>query len=302
MREPGAGTGLDLGVRTWCRDPVGERLLDVGDGVRLCVETFGRPDDPTVLLVAGAAQSMVWWETGFCRLLADGGRRVVRYDHRDTGRSSASPAGRPGYTAADLAEDPRRILLALGVREAHVVGLSLGGGVAQVLAVRHPGLVRTLTLVSTTAAGPHDGPPLPGPAAAADPPPDPDWDDREAVLAHRVDVERPCAGALGFDEARVRRLAALEVDRTTDLAASLGNHFLLPDDPWPAGATLADVRAPALVLHGTTDPVFPLEHGRALARRLPVATLVELPGAGHEQPPPPLWDLAAGAVLRHTAG
>ncbi|GAA1831414.1 alpha/beta fold hydrolase [Microlunatus capsulatus] len=285
----------------------GERLLDLGDGVELCVETFGQPDDPTVLLVGGAAQSMVWWETAFCRRLAAGGRHVVRYDHRETGRSTTSPAGRPRGTAADLAEDPATILRALDAGAAHVVGLSLGGGLAQVLAVRHPSLVATLTLVATTAAGPGDGTPLPGPSAAVveaaeHPPPDPDWSDRDAVLAHRVDVERPCAGALGFDEARVRRLAGLELDRTADPAASLANHFLLADDPWPDGATLADVGARTLVLHGTTDPVFPLEHGRALARRLPRAALVELPGAGHEQPPPPLWDLAVTALLRHTGG
>ena len=286
---------------------MGEELLDLGRGVELCVETFGRTGDPTVLLVAGAAQSMVWWETDFCRGLAAGGRRVVRYDQRDTGRSTTSPAGRPGYTVDDLVEDPRRILRALGVGAAHLVGLSMGGGLAQVLAVRHPALVTTLTLVASSPAGPHDGPPLPGPAPATaaafrDPAPEPDWDDRDAVLAHRVDVERPCAGALGFDEDRVRRLAGLEIDRTTDLAASLTNHFLLDGDPWPAGATLADITAPTLVLHGTTDPVFPLEHGRALARLLPHATLLELPGAGHEQPPPQLWDLVTTALLDHTAG
>jgi pimeloyl-ACP methyl ester carboxylesterase len=285
---------------------VGERLLDVGEGVQLCAETFGSAADPTLLLVAGGAQSMVWWEVELCRRLAEGGRHVVRYDHRDTGRSTASPAGQPSYSGRDLADDPRRLLQALGVGAAHVVGLSLGGGLAQVLAVRHPAVVRTLTLVASSPATPVDDPPLPGPAPQVaatfrDPEPEPDWSDREAVLALRVAVERPYAGGLGFDEARVRRLAALEVDRTTDMAASLTNHFLL-DDAWPAGATLADLTAPTLVLHGTTDPLFPLEHGRALARLLPRATLVELPGAGHEQPPPPLWDLTVAALLRHTAG
>jgi pimeloyl-ACP methyl ester carboxylesterase len=285
---------------------MGEQLLDVGDGVELCVETFGRASDPTVLLVAGAAQSMVWWEVELCRRLAEGGRHVVRYDHRDTGRSSASPAGRPAYSGLQLADDPRRLLQALGVGAGHVVGLSLGGGLAQVLAVRHPEVVRTLTLVASSPAAPVDGPPLPGPAPRAaaafrDPAPEPDWADPDAVLAYRVEVERPFAGDLGFDEARTRRLATLEVGRTTDMAASMTNHVLL-DDAWPAGATLADLSAPTLVLHGTTDPLFPLEHGRALARLLPRATLVELPGAGHEQPPPQLWDLTVAALLEHTAG
>jgi pimeloyl-ACP methyl ester carboxylesterase len=285
---------------------VSEGLLDVGNGVELGVQTFGRAADPTVLLIAGGAQSMVWWEADFCRRLAEGGRHVVRYDHRDTGRSSSSPAGHPTYSAAELAGDPSRILRALGVPVAHVVGLSMGGGLAQVLAVRHPDLVQTLTLVSTSPAGPYDGPPLPGPAprvlaALRDPDPEPDWAQRDAVLAYRVAVERPYAGSLGFDEARVRRLATLEVERTKDMAAAMTNHFLL-GDAWPAGATLADLTAPTLVLHGTTDPLFPVEHGRALARLLPTATLVELPGAGHGQPPPPLWDLAISAILAHSAG
>jgi pimeloyl-ACP methyl ester carboxylesterase len=285
---------------------MGEQVLDVGEGVELCAETFGQASDPTLLLMAGAAQSMVWWEVDLCRRLAEGGRHVVRYDHRDTGRSSASPAGRPTYSGLDLADDPRRLLRALGVGAAHVVGLSLGGGLAQVLAVRHPAVVQTLTLIACSPAAPVGGPPLPGPAphaaaALREPPPEPDWTDRDAVLDYRVEIERPYAGALGFDEARTRRLAALEVDRTTDMAASLTNHFLL-DDGWPPDATLADLTAPTLVLHGTTDPLFPLEHGRALARLLPHATLVELPGAGHEQPPPQLWDLTVTALLEHTAG
>jgi pimeloyl-ACP methyl ester carboxylesterase len=283
-----------------------ERLLDVGDGVELCLETFGRPSDPTILLIAGGAQSMVWWEAEFCDRLATGGRHVVRYDHRDTGRSSASPVGQPTYSALEFADDPRRILRGLGVDAAHLVGLSLGGGMAQVLAVRHPELVRTLTLISTSPAGPHEGPPLPGPAPQVaatwtDPAPEPDWNNRDAVLTYRVDLERPYAGRLGFDEARMRRLAALEVDRTTNLAASLTNHFLL-GDAWPTGAELADITAPTLVLHGTADPMFPLEHGRALARLLPRATLVELPGVGHQQPPPQFWDAVTAAILSHSAG
>jgi len=91
------------------------------------------------------------------------------------------------------------------------------------------------------------------------------------------------------------------VDRTTNMAASLANHFLL-GNAWPTGAELADIIAQALVLHGTADPMFPLEHGRALARLLPHATLVELPGAGHQQPPPQLWGLATAAILIHSAG
>jgi pimeloyl-ACP methyl ester carboxylesterase len=277
------------------------------DGVRLCVEPFGSPADPAVLLIAGGAQSMVWWEDGFCARLAAGGRYVVRYDHRDTGRSTASPAGRPDYTSTDLDTDPLRVLDGLGVDRAHVVGMSMGGGIAQYLAVEHGERVRSLVLVESSPAGPggpDNGLPPVAPALAAalrDPDPEPDWSDRAAVVAYRVAVERPYAGGLGFDEPRVRRLAALEVDRTADVAASLTNHFVL-DDGWSGRARLGGITAPTLVLHGTTDPLFPFGHGEALAREIPGARLVPLEGAGHEIPPPPLWDLVVSSILDHTAG
>jgi pimeloyl-ACP methyl ester carboxylesterase len=283
---------------------VAEQLLAV-DGVQLCVETFGSPSDPAVLLIAGGAQSMVWWEDEFCGRLAAAGRWVVRYDHRDTGRSTSSPAGRPSYTGEDLATDPLRVLDGLGLPAAHLVGLSLGGGLAQCVAVTRPERVRTLTLVASSPAGRYEGPPLPRPeprlaATFTTPAPEPDWHDREAVLAYRVEAERPYAGSLGFDEGGVRRLAALEVDRTTDMAASMTNHFLL-DDAWPAEARMDDISVPTMVLHGTTDPMFPLEHGRALARLIPDAHLVELDGVGHQQPPPERWDVALTALVEHTA-
>lgn len=280
------------------------RWTSEADGAQLSVESFGSPTDPTVLLIAGASQSMVWWEDDLCVRLAEAGRHVVRYDHRDTGRSTTSPAGRPGYTAGMLATDPLRIMDAMGVERAHLVGLSMGGGIAQQLALTHPGRVATLCLIATSPLLPPGGPPLPPPAPRVratftDPRPEPDWSDRDAVVAHRVEAERPYAGALGFDEARTRRLATLEVDRTRDMRAAMTNHLLLAGEP-PTMRTLDAVRAPTLVLHGTTDPMFPFEHGEALADLIPDARLVALPGAGHQQPPPELWPLALSAISEHT--
>ena len=254
-----------------------EQVLET-EAVRRCVETFGSSPDPAVLLIAGGAQPMVWWEDEFWARLAAGGRFVVRYDHRDTGRSTSSPVGTPSYT---------------------------GGGLAQVLAVTEPSRVRTLTLVATSPAGTYEGSPLPGPepqvAATFDTQdPEPDWDDREAVLAYRVDAERPYVGSLGLDEPRVWRLAALEVDGTEDMAASMTNHFLV-GDTWPAGARVDGIGVPTMVVHGTTDPMFPLEHGRALAGLIPDARLLELEGVGHQQPPPERWDVALSALLEHAA-
>jgi pimeloyl-ACP methyl ester carboxylesterase len=278
-----------------------EQILTI-DGIDLCYEAFGDPAGPTVLLIAGGAQSMIWWEEDFCGRLAEAGRHVVRYDHRDTGRSTSSPPGRPSYTGHDLITDPLRILDALGVSRAHLVGLSIGGGIAQRIALEHPERVRTLCLASTSPAVPaeHDRQlPPPSPQVMATfTDPEPDWTDRDAVVAYRVEIERPYAGSLGFDEPHCRQLAAEEVDRTRDMAASMTNHFVLDDDT-PTGYRLDQITAPTLVLHGTTDPFLPLEHGRALAAEIPGAKLVSLPGAGHQQPPRELWDIAIAAIIEH---
>ena len=119
------------------------------------------------------------------------------------------------------------------------------------------------------------------------------------MVAYRVDAERPYAGTLGFDEPRYGQLAAQEVDRTRDMAASMTNHFVL-EEVAPEGSRLDQITARTLVLHGTTDPMFPLEHGEALAAEIPEAHLVPLPGAGHQQPPRELWDLAIAAIVEHT--
>jgi pimeloyl-ACP methyl ester carboxylesterase len=115
----------------------GERIVRA-NGVELCTESFGNPADPPVLLVAGTGSSMLWWEEGFCRALAERGRLVVRYDHRDTGRSVAYQPGRPGYTGADLVADAAGVLDAYGIPAAHVVGVSGGGALAQLLALDVP--------------------------------------------------------------------------------------------------------------------------------------------------------------------
>src|SRR3954451_403907 len=105
------------------------------NGIELCIDTFGEPRDPAVLLIAGGASSMDWWEDEFCRRLAAGGRVVIRDDHRAPGRSTCSPAGAPPYSGLDLAHDALGVLDALGVHRAHVVGLSMGGALAQIIAV-----------------------------------------------------------------------------------------------------------------------------------------------------------------------
>lgn len=283
---------------------VADETVTSGD-VTLTFERFGDPLAPTVLLIAGGAQSKVWWEVEFCERLAAGGRQVVRYDHRDTGRSTQWPAGRPGYGTEALATDPLHVLDGAGVDAAHIVGLSMGGGIAQYLGVEHPSRVRSLTLISTSPAGGRtDGGALPAitptlAATFADPAPEPDWSDRAAVIDHRVQVEKPYAGVV-FEAERVRRLATLEVHRTPDMAAAMSNHFLA-EGSWSGRGRLAGITAPTLVIHGTADPLFPIGHGEALAAEIPGSRFLALDGVGHEVPPPRTWDVVIPALLAHTA-
>src|ERR671920_251967 len=122
---------------------VAERMIEA-NGVELCTEAFGDPADPTILLIAGIGSSMLWWEEDFCRSLAGGKRFVIRYDHRDTGRSVTYEPGRPGYTGADLTADALGVLDAYGIAAAHVVGVSAGGAFAQLLALDFPERVLSL--------------------------------------------------------------------------------------------------------------------------------------------------------------
>jgi pimeloyl-ACP methyl ester carboxylesterase len=273
------------------------------NGADLCVETFGEQDAPAILLISGAAASMDRWDAEFCQRLAAGGRFVIRYDHRDTGRSVSYPPGAPGYTGEDLVGDAAGLIDALAGGRANVVGLSMGGGIAQQLAIERPDRVATLTLMSTSPVGSEeDLPPMADRlvAAFADPAPDPDWTDRDAVVEHLVDTERLFAGPDSFDEAYAREVARRVVDRTVNLESSAKNHWLLEggEDTRPQ---LSEVRGPTLVIHGTEDPLFPPGHATALAREIAGAELLLLDGVGHQAPPRSTWDLVVPAILRHTA-
>ncbi|TCK20386.1 alpha/beta fold hydrolase [Pseudonocardia endophytica] len=276
-----------------------ERIATV-DGVRICFETFGDDGDPAVLLLSGMGQTMDAWEPGFCERLAAEGRYVVRFDHRDAGRSASSPVGAPDYGVPELDGDPLRVLDALGVAAAHLVGLSMGAGIALTIAVSHPDRVRSLTPIGCSPLD--DGLPPPDPALAAtfsDPAPEPDWSDAEAVVAYLVENERPFGGP-GFDADRTLRVARATVGRTASVPALLTNHGIaLGNDDGPSPRP-ADVTVPTLVLHGSADPLFPLPHGEALAAAIPGAEFHAMDGVGHETPPPRTWDVVVPLLARHT--
>jgi pimeloyl-ACP methyl ester carboxylesterase len=283
------------------------RLVDVGE-VSLCVQSFGDPGQPTLLLVSGAAASMDWWDVELCTRLAEGGRHVVRYDHRDTGESTTGEPGAPSYGGWQLGDDCAGLIEALDVGPVHLVGVSMGGGIAQMIALRHSELVAGLTLIATTAVGGVDAD-LPGPAPRLSatfesPPADPDWADPDSYADWAVAGARTYAGSIPVDEPRVRATAATIHARSHDPAAA-HNHWLVVGSDDEGDGERLDVRriaAPTLVMHGSEDPLFPLPHGRALADAVPRATWLELPGMGHEVPPPETWVLVVPALLRHTAG
>jgi pimeloyl-ACP methyl ester carboxylesterase len=278
-----------------------ERIIEA-NGVPLCVDTEGDPADPAILLIHGASASLLWWDRELCERLATGGRYVIRYDSRDTGRSISYPAGQPGYRLTDLADDAIGILDALGVDRAHLVGRSNGGATALVAGVDHPERVASLTFVGTTTGDPDLPPMEPEVSAAMGGQPDPA--DRAAVVAHVVELMRAYSGAAtgdeaaGFDEDEVRRLAEWDVERTTDMAAALTNHFCFEFDG-PRRGGFAELTAPVLVVHGDRDPAFPLPHGRAVQAAIPGADLLVLADTGHDLPRRRYPELVA-ALLRHT--
>jgi pimeloyl-ACP methyl ester carboxylesterase len=271
------------------------------NGVELCSEAFGDPADPPVLLVMGTGASMLWWEAGFCRLLAGGGRLVIRYDHRDTGRSVTCAPGRPGYTGADLVGDAAGLLDAYDVSAAHVVGVSAGGAFAQRLALEFAERVRSLVLISTSPATPGDRD-LPPPTDAFGrfvSTADVDWSDRESVIEYLVAYARLLAGGRRpFDEAAMRELVRRDVTRARDFGA-LQNHDLLAEGE-SSRTPVSSIDVPTLVIHGTADPMFPLEHGEALAGEIPGARLLRLEDAGHGVDRAD-WAAIGDAILEHTA-
>jgi pimeloyl-ACP methyl ester carboxylesterase len=279
---------------------VAERMIEA-NGVELCTEAFGEPTDPPILLVMGLGASMLWWDEGFCREIAARGRFVIRYDHRDTGRSAHYEPGNPGYSGTDLVADAAGVLDAHGLPAAHVVGVSAGAAFAQVLALEFDDRVLSLVLISSSPATPGDRglPPPTGAfsrfAAAADV----DWSSRDSVVEHLVGYSRLLAGGRRpFDEAVVRDLVRRDIERAVDVASSQNHDVLAHDDR--SHPDLSAITAPTLVIHGTADPMFPLAHGKALAEEIPGATLLVLDGAGHGVDRAD-WDTIVRAIVHHTA-
>ena len=261
-----------------------EKMITTRDGACLATESFGDSRAEPLLLSMGATASMVWWPIRFCKALAKEGFHVIRYDHRDTGRSSTGTVGEPSYTVSDLADDLFDIMDAYGLPRAHFVGMSLGGYLAQVCALRRPERVGALVLIGSEPVGGVDEP-LPDMdddiVAAFSALTTLDWSDSAAVEDFMVDMGRLCTGPgrLFEREATLSRVRTELVRALT--VRSAFNHSIM--EMGDIGAPrVQDIAKPILVLHGSHDPVLPLEKGRAIARHGRDVELMILEGAGHE--------------------
>ena len=287
--------------------------LAKANGIELCYDTFGDPQAPPMILVMGLATQMIAWDEEFCGLLAGHGYFVVRFDNRDIGLSTrfeaggvpdvqaafmAAMQGKPiaaPYLLSDMADDVVGLMDALGIRSAHVVGASMGGAIAQTLAIDHPDRLRSLTSIMSS-SGAADLPP-PTPAALAN-------------LLRPVPTDQA-----GYLESYVRtwkllRVGSFPLDEARDLSRA-GQNFARGLNP--AGVArqlvavlasgsrreaLGAVRTPTLVIHGDVDPLVPLDCGRDVAASVPGAKLLVIEGMGHALPIS-MWRRIIDAIANH---
>lgn len=275
-------------------------LVIRADGVELATESFGNPAQPPILLRMGGMASMLWWPQEFCGRLAARGRFVIRYDQRDSGHSTKYPPGRPGYCFDDAVDDVFRLLDGYGITAAHVVGFSQGGIVGQGAALKHPERVLSLTGISTSPIA-VDWSSLPesGKAWLEHMAVEVDWSDRTESVAYLVEDARLVAGtAHSFDEAETRAFIERDFDRSGGYANATNHSVLFKiGEAWQG--RLHEMRPPLLVIHGTADPVYPIDHGIALSEAVRGAKLVRIEGGGHELHRGD-WDTIIGAVVAHT--
>jgi pimeloyl-ACP methyl ester carboxylesterase len=270
-----------------------ERSAELPSGVRLCYETFGDRRDPTILLVMGLGTQMIAWHEDLCAMLTDSGFHVVRFDNRDCGRSSTM-RGRPPtqaqiltrrvratYKLRDMAEDALGLLDELRIPAAHVVGASMGGMIAQTLAIRHPLRVLSLTSIMSTTGHWRVGLPAPGVYSVLlrDAP-----SERDAYIAHLTwVVQKIGSPAFPRDPAELRERAGRSWDRGLHPAGT-GRQLAAIIASGDRTAKLRGLDLPALVIHGTADRLVNPSGGRATARAIPGAELLKIEGMGHDMP------------------
>ncbi len=275
----------------------GEQFASLPSGIDICHETFGDAGDPPILLIMGLGGPMGWWPDDFCDLLADRGLFVIRFDNRDTGRSTKLRQHRVGkveivrayaglgatapYSLHDLADDAFGLLDHLGVDAAHVAGVSMGGMIAQTMAIEHPGRVRSLTSIMSSTGrrtvgwqNPTVLPAMLGSAGRT----------RDAYVARTLRTQKTI-GSPSFqtDPERATARAVETYDRGW-IASGVGRHMLAVLTQRDRTEQLHQLDLPTTVIHGLADPLVNKSGGRATAAAIPGADLLEIAGMGHDLP------------------
>jgi len=275
------------------------------NGLEFEYDAFGDAGAPPLLLIMGLGGQMISWDEEFCELLAAQGFHVVRFDNRDTGLSTKlDHLGTPSafavaegsvpapYALDDMADDAAGVLDALGIPSAHVVGASMGGFIAQLMAIHHRPRVLSLTSIMSAPGGLVDN--VPATPEAADallaPPPA----DREGMIEHGVWVSSRTAGPEHFDREESRRRRTIAVDRSVSPAGT-ARQFAAIAAARSRVAALRTLDVPTLVVHGEVDPLVPVENGRRTAEAIPGARLLLLPTMGHDLPRP-YWPRIVAAI------
>ena len=265
------------------------------NGIELAYETFGEPGNPPVLLIMGLGTQMIAWPEEFCEDIASRGYYVIRFDNRDSGLSThvhglraSHPVaayfrrGKPAYTLDDMADDTVGLMDALGLDTVHLVGVSMGGFIAQTLAVAHPERLRSLTLMMTSTGSKLVG--YAKPKLILNVLRRRSVTTREEAMDMAVDTFR-MIGSRGYkvDDARIRDVAGRSFDRGHDPAGYLRQLDAVISQP-DRTDKLRKLDVPTLVMHGRIDPLVVWSGGKALAKTIPGAKLHVFPGMGHDMP------------------
>ena len=265
------------------------------NGIEIEYETYGDPGGRPLLLLRGLSTQLIHWDTDFCQAFADRGHHLVIFDNRDVGKTTwfdeagmpdiaALASGQPiplAYGLDDMADDTIGLMDALEIESAHVAGISMGGMIVQTAAIRHPKRVRSLTSVMSSTGGPELPPPTP---EAMESLLTPAPEERGAYIEHIVRSQR-VIGSPGFpfDEEREADVAARAFDRAFHPEGS-ARQLVAVQAHGDRRPHLAKLGMPALVIHGSGDPLIPLEHGRDTAAAIPGAELCVIEGMGHDIP------------------
>jgi pimeloyl-ACP methyl ester carboxylesterase len=283
------------------------------NGIELCYEIFGDANAEPMLLIMGLGAQMIHWDDDFCRQLAARGFRVIRFDNRDIGKSSRLSGGKrlgpvellklrflkipvaAPYNLRDMAKDVTGLMDVLGIKSAHLVGASMGGMIAQEIAISFPARVRSLTSIMSTTGNPKDPPPTREAAAVLMAPPPATKEEYFARYAQTWKVLR--AGSFPEDEARDRSRAELNFERGLN-PAGVGRQLRAILASGSRKQRLASVKAPTLVIHGTVDPLVRPAAGVDTAASIPGAKLMMVEGMGHALPIR-FWPQIIDAIDKH---